>query len=238
MLGSGGMGEVWKAWDPDLRRWAALKFLTKQLPEEHARFRSEAQMAAKLAHPNIAAIYEVGEHEGRPFIAMQFVEGRTLDGWPASDRRGLAKLMRDAARALALAHDQGVVHRDIKPENLMVDASGRVVVTDFGLARPIEGGASAVSMPGTALGTPSYMSPEQSRGAPVDGRADIYGLGATLYAVCGRRLPFAGANASSRSSVRPDHRSTYARSSSMRRHSSRDSGVSCGDRLRPCRIAS
>ncbi len=192
-LGAGGMGEVWKAWDTDLGRWVALKFPTV-VESNHARFRREAQTAGKLTHPHIAAIYELGEAEGRIYIAMQYVPGVTLDTIPREDRRTLAALLRDAARAVAHAHEQGIVHRDLKPRNLMAvsgPAGWHVYVMDFGLARPIEGGDKLSSW-GAVLGTPSYMSPEQSRGGPVDGRSDVYSLGATLYELLTGRAPFQG----------------------------------------------
>ena len=190
-LGSGGMGEVWKARDEALARWVALKLLKGGDDDEIARFTREAQTAAKLAHPNIAAIHEVGQDHGRHFIAMQYVEGRTLKAHPRDDRRELARIVRDAARAAAFAHEQGIVHRDIKPENLMVTPKGHVFVMDFGLARVVEGERS---VSGSVVGTPAYMPPEQARGEKVDARADVYSLGATLYELLTDRAPFRGAN--------------------------------------------
>jgi len=188
-LGAGASGEVWKARDTVLNRWVALKFLRGGDDEEVARFQREAQVAGRLSHPNIAAIHEVGEAGGRRYIAMQLVEGRTLRGWPVSERRRAVEMMRDAARAVAYAHSQGVVHRDLKPENLMV-AGGHVYVMDFGLARA-QGGAG-VSVSGAILGTPAYMPPEQARGEKADARSDVYGLGATLHALLTGEPPFDG----------------------------------------------
>jgi len=192
-LGAGGMGEVWKAWDRVLRRWVAVKFLLTGGPDEIARFEREAQVAGRLAHPHIAAVYETGEANGRHFIAMQFVEGTALKE-ARGDRAMLVRLAADAARALSFAHERGVVHRDVKPENLMVGQGPRgphVFVMDFGLARPVSG--ANLSMSGLVVGTPSYMPPEQAMGGKVDGRADVYALGATLYeALTGRRV-FEGA---------------------------------------------
>jgi len=196
-LGSGGMGEVWKALDTELNRWVALKFLKADDPKDLARFKREAQMAASLSHPNIAAVYEVGEIEGRQYIAMQCVDGLTMDAFPRKDRALLVRLCRDAARALDHAHRHRVIHRDIKPGNLMVeqtDDGWRVVVLDFGLARPLEGGVK-LSMSGSIGGTAAYMSPEQARGARLDKRADVYSLGATLYEVLTGRPPFEGESA-------------------------------------------
>ncbi len=190
-LGAGGMGEVWKAWDRDLARWVALKFLKGGDDVEILRFTREAQTAARLAHPNIAAIYEVGEANARRYIAMQYVEGRTLKAH-RSERREQVRIVRDAARAVQYAHDHGIVHRDIKPENLMVTPAGHVFVMDFGLARTVEGERS---VSGAIVGTPAYMPPEQARGEKVDARADVYSLGATLYEEVAGRAPFAGGNA-------------------------------------------
>ncbi len=192
-LGAGGMGEVWKAWDAELNRWVALKFLKGQDADEIVRFKREAQTAARLNHPTIAAIYDVGFSQERHYIAMQFIDGQTLKLCPRTDRRAVAALIRDAARAVHYAHDQGIVHRDIKPENLMVGARGALFVMDFGLARPTEG-ASNLSASGLIVGTPAYMAPEQARGERVDRRADVYGLGATLYELLANRPPFQGAS--------------------------------------------
>ena len=194
-LGSGGMGEVWLGWDVELARPVALKFLKGTDEEELARFRREAQTAARLTHPNIAAIYEVGEEAGRPWIAMQYVDGQTLRTLARDDRRRVVQVVRDAARAVEYANRAGVVHRDLKPENLMVTdgADPRVFVMDFGLARPAEG-ASDLSVSGQILGTPNYMPPEQARGERVDARADVYSLGATLYELLTDRKPFTGPN--------------------------------------------
>ena len=199
-LGSGGMGEVWSAWDTELRRWVALKILTSQNREEIARFEREAQTAAKLSHPNIATVYDVGEEGGRPFIAMQLVRGRTLAVFPRDHPRGLIEFVRQAALAVHYAHEQGVVHRDLKPHNIMIEgdlerrqhpSELRVYVMDFGLAKQATAD-SALSVSGTILGTPSYMPPEQARGLlnQIDARSDVYALGATLYELLTNRPPF------------------------------------------------
>jgi len=186
-LGAGGAAEVWKAWDPD-RGWVALKVLKPEVDVE--RLRREAAIAATLSHENIAALHEIGEADGRHYIAMQFVDGWTLAAMPRDDRRLVVRLVRDAARALHFAHVKGIVHRDVKPENLMAQGE-RVLVMDFGLARPAEappGPSSGVLV----VGTPAYISPEQSRGETADGRSDVWSLGATLYELATGRLPFTG----------------------------------------------
>ncbi len=189
-LGAGGMGEVWKAWDTELSRWVALKFLKGGDDEEIARFKREAKIAGKLSHANLGAIYEVGEASGRHYIAMQFVNGKTLRGWKGKPRDA-ATMIRDAALAVQSAHEREIVHRDLKPDNLMRDISGRLFVMDFGLARPAEG-ASKLSISGLVVGTPSYMPPEQALGKRVDARADVYSLGATLYELLTGAAPFRG----------------------------------------------
>ncbi len=187
-IGRGGMGEVCKAFDTELDRWVALKFLIGSDPEDVARFKREAQTAARLSHPNIAAVYEVGDAADRPFIAMQLIAGPTLSSLPRTDRRALAALVRDAALAVHHAHERGVVHRDLKPANLMVE-NGRVFVMDFGLARRT---GARTSLSGAVVGTPAYMSPEQARGEATDARSDVYSLGATLYELLAGRPPFEG----------------------------------------------
>ncbi|MBI2901205.1 MAG: protein kinase [Planctomycetes bacterium] len=189
-VGSGGFGAVYRAWQTDLRRFVALKFLHTQEPEDLARFRREAQIAARLQHPHIVPVFEVGEQDGRSYLSMEFVEGRTLREIRPDPRKSL-EAMQTVALAVHYAHEQGIVHRDLKPHNLMLGTDGRVRVMDFGLARPLRGGATLTGS-GTVVGTPAYMAPEQAAGLPCDARSDVYSLGATLYELLCGHPPFTG----------------------------------------------
>lgn len=176
-LGNGGMGTVYRAWDPTLLREVALKVLREETPGERARFRREATLLAGMRHPNIVPVYEVGEARGRSYLAMALVDGPSL-AETTLDVRRIAELLAQAARAVHAAHEREILHRDIKPGNLLLDPEGRLYVADFGLARRI--GDPAISTPGMIVGTPAFMSPEQAKGRPVDARSDVYSLGATL----------------------------------------------------------
>lgn len=192
-LGRGGTASVFKAWQEDLRRFVALKILDTRHPDALARFRRESALAAALVHPNILPILELGSVADRHYLTMPLIEGTPLESASLLPRRA-AEIIRDAARAVHFAHENGVIHRDLKPQNLLLDRDGRVWVTDFGLARPLAPGAT-VTASGAVLGTPSYMAPEQARGegaAPLDRRCDVYGLGATLYHLLTGQPPFPG----------------------------------------------
>ncbi len=190
-LGDGGMGEVWKAWDRKLRRWVALKFPKCEGAADLEKLRSEAASAGILSHPNVATIYGAGQANGHHFIAMQYIDGVTLAEYPRRDRRKLIAFVRYAAMGVACAHSHGIIHRDLKPENIMVSREReQVYVTDFGIARRASEGSKATAV----IGTPPYMSPEQARGEPVDGRSDVYSLAATLYELLADRPPFIGAS--------------------------------------------
>ena len=184
-LGRGGLGRVWLAWDPDLKRFVALKVLAAASDDHLRRLRREAQMAARLDHPRIAAVYEVGEAHGVSFIAMKVLEGKSLEG-TTLDPAEAARVVRDAARVLQWAHERGVVHRDVKPGNLML-CGGDVHVVDFGLAKPMDGAESLTG--GAIVGTLAYMSREQAAGDAVGPEADVYSLGATLYRLATGRAP-------------------------------------------------
>jgi eukaryotic-like serine/threonine-protein kinase len=194
-LGHGAMSTVDLAFDVELDREVALKRLAENLARDddlRARFQREARLAARLAHPNVVRIYDVGEDdEGRPFIAMEYVAGETLADLLA--RRGplppseVADLGVQACRALAAAHQAGLVHRDVKPQNLLLRSDGVLKLGDFGVAFGLEG--TRLTMVGTILGTAAYFAPEQARGEEVTAAADIYGVGAVLYELLTGRPP-------------------------------------------------
>jgi tetratricopeptide (TPR) repeat protein/predicted Ser/Thr protein kinase len=195
-LGQGGMGVVYRAEDTNLKRTVALKFLLPRAlggGEERTRFIHEARAAASLNHPNICTVHEIGEYEGEPFIAMEFVEGRSLSSLIAEGPLKLDRAVdvaKQVAEGLNEAHANGVVHRDIKSDNIMVTDAGRVKIMDFGLAAAV--GQTRLTREGTTVGTVAYMSPEQTRGERIDGRSDIWSLGAVMYEMIAGRQPFAG----------------------------------------------
>jgi WD40 repeat protein/tetratricopeptide (TPR) repeat protein len=198
ILGRGGMGVVYQARQTHLNRVVALKMMLTGAhagPEELARFRVEAEAVARLQHPNIVAIHEVGEQDGRPYLVMEFVDGdtlaRTLGSTPLPARRS-AELAEILARAIHSAHQQGIIHRDLTPGNVLLTADGTPKITDFGLAKIVVGGGPTLTQSGMILGTPSYMAPEQAAGKTkaVGPATDVYALGATLYEMLTGRPPF------------------------------------------------
>ena len=194
-LGRGGMGVVYRAWQRKLNRLVALKMLTGYYgPSELKRFFAEAETAAALHHANIVHIYDVGEHEGAPFFAMEHVEGGSLADRLRSGilpAREIAQFLIPVARALDFAHNHKVVHRDMKPANILIDSQGVPKVTDFGIAKRLTA-ESALTLSGAVIGTPVYMAPEQARGTSRDvgAAADIYSIGAILYEMLAGRPPF------------------------------------------------
>jgi eukaryotic-like serine/threonine-protein kinase len=196
-IGAGGMAEVYRGFDSVLNRTVAIKVLLPQFARDTnfvARFRREAQAAARLNQPNIVGVYDTGADDGTQYIVMEFIEGRTLAEFMDTGRRPTpvqaAEIAQKIAAAIAAAHAQGVIHRDIKPGNVMVTRDGTVKVMDFGIARVL--GPETAPQTSAVLGTASYLSPEQAQGGPVDARTDIYSLGAVLYELLTGRPPFTG----------------------------------------------
>ena len=198
LVGRGGMGEVYEAVDHQLGRTVAIKVLRQDLASDRrllARFRREARMSARLSHPGIVAVHDIGERDGRAFIVMEFVAGRTIESIVTTDGpmppARAAWIAEEVAEALAHAHDRGVVHRDIAPSNVMVTPNGEIKVLDFGIAHASRGSSSS-NASSSVHGTMPYVAPERMRGEPGDRRADIYALGAVLHELLTGRPPAAG----------------------------------------------
>jgi eukaryotic-like serine/threonine-protein kinase len=194
-IGSGGMSTVYRAFDPTLERWVAIKLMHRDIsqdPDQLERFRREARAVAQLNHPHVVTVIDAGEDDGAPYIVFEFVEGETLKErirrlgrLPVSEAVAYAI---EIGRALDCAHSHRLVHRDVKPQNVLIDRDGRAKVTDFGIARSLE--AQGLTAPGRVLGTTDYVSPEQALGHDVTEQSDIYSLGIVLYEMLTGETPF------------------------------------------------
>jgi serine/threonine-protein kinase len=195
----GGMATVYKAYQPSLNRYVALKLLSPTLsgdPTFLQRFQAEARSTARLEHPNIVPIYDMGQANGGIFIVMRFIDGGTLQQLLDRERRlplrRALHITAQVAGALDYAHTQGFVHRDVKPANIMIEPGDRATLTDFGVAKAL--GETRLTRTGSIVGTPEYLSPEQARGDEIDGRADLYALGIVVYEMLAGRTPFQADN--------------------------------------------
>src|ERR671921_525696 len=194
-IGSGGMSSVYRAFDPMLERWVAIKLMHRDIshdPGQLERFRREARAVARLNHPHVVTVIDAGEDEGAPYIVFEYVEGETLKdrikrvgALPVPEAVAYAN---EIGRALSCAHAHRLVHRDVKPQNVLIDPEGRAKVTDFGIARSLE--AHGLTAPGRVLGTTDYVSPEQALGHDVTPQSDIYSLGICLYEMLTGEVPF------------------------------------------------
>ncbi|WP_329052158.1 protein kinase [Streptomyces violaceus] len=196
-LGRGGMGDVWRAVDEALGRTVAVKLLAAEADEAAGlRFRREAEIAARLNHPHTVALYDAGSHQGRLFLVMEFVDGRSLAEELAAHGalapEHVADLAAQIARGLSAAHQQGVIHRDIKPGNLLLSSDGTVKIADFGIARIADETALSLTTTGQLLGTSTYLAPERAVGRPAGPASDVYSLGCVLHELLTGRPPFGG----------------------------------------------
>ncbi|HEY0556229.1 MAG TPA: serine/threonine-protein kinase, partial [Thermoanaerobaculia bacterium] len=199
-LGAGAMGEVYLAEDPQIDRRLAIKTVRlvgrpQEIEDRKKRLLREARAAGRLLHPNVVTLFDAGEAEGLLYLAFEYVEGtdlaQRLDKGGRMSLREALRAVRQAAEALGYAHNQGIVHRDIKPSNILLDRAGWVKVADFGIAK-MAGQSTELTMAGSVMGSPQYLSPEQIRGEDLDGRSDIFSLGVVLYEILSGKRPFEG----------------------------------------------
>ncbi len=248
-IGRGGMGVVYRCKDVKLRRFVAIKVLPPDLAfrdEVRTRFLREAETAAQLNHPNIVPIFSVDDRDGLVWFVMGLVDGESLGTRLVREPRppftDVKRILREVADALAYAHSRGIIHRDIKPDNILLDRlTGRPIVTDFGIARAIEGD-SRLTVTGTAVGTPAYMSPEQAMGeGEIDGRSDLYSLAVVGYQMLAGELPFKASNTPSMlmkhlsDPLRPLQLRPRGRAASARRSDRTNAGEETPPALARCR---
>lgn len=196
-IGRGGMANVYKAYQPSIDRYVAIKVLPSQLAESKqfaARFQQEARIIARLEHPHILPVFDYGESDGTAYFVMRYLDTGTLKDLMESGRplslEDIDRIFTQLADALSYAHAHGVIHRDLKPANALVDSSGNIFLTDFGIARLLESASPRLTQTDAIMGTPAYISPEQAQGQTVDQRSDIYSLGIILYEMATGRVPF------------------------------------------------
>lgn len=199
LLGQGGMGVVYRAFDTKLNRPVAVKFLSAEVADADTRrrFQREAQMASSLNHPHIVTVHDTGDWEGEQYVVTEFLDGGTLSSWATAEPRSwrqCVELIAGVADGLATAHEAHILHRDIKPGNILVSQSGYAKLADFGLAKLDDSAAvdDACTRTGVVVGTLAYMSPEQALGRKCDSRSDIFSLGVVLYEMLSGRRPFDG----------------------------------------------
>lgn len=195
-LGEGGMAAVYKAFQPSMERFVAVKVLPRKFaesPEFISRFQREAILLAQLQHPHILPVFDYGQVDGYSYIVMPFLQNGTLAELCAARRRTMPEIqqiMTQLGSALGYAHVRGMIHRDVKPSNVLIDEQGNCLLTDFGLARMVEMSSANLTSAGAIMGTPAYMSPEQGKGAAVDGRSDLYSLGIIFYEMLTGQVPY------------------------------------------------
>src|SRR5688572_152650 len=196
-VGRGGMATVYKAYQPSVDRYVAIKVLPSQLAESRefaTRFQQEARIIAKLEHPHILPVFDYGESDGVTYFVMRYLEAGTLKDKMVAHRplplNEIDRIFTQLTDALSYAHSFGIIHRDLKPANALTDSHGNIFLTDFGIAKLLESASPRLTQTDAIMGTPAYISPEQAQAGPVDQRSDIYSLGIILYEMVTGRVPF------------------------------------------------